>query len=119
MTVTQMHNLLLHKLKTSPIHIFLFGQESIRLVPFGNKVAPSKEAIVHIDLCEDLSPAAVADFLDFMGQKPELTRNGNVKLVDTRKTETGSTLILAILPVYLASILSDVFHVSMLYLIGN
>jgi hypothetical protein len=120
MTVTQIHNLLLNKLKTSPIHTFLVGQESLRLVPTGNNQvisARTKEVVVCIHLYEDLPPASVTEFLEFLANKPELTQAGYVKLLDTRKTE--STIILAILPIYLASLLSSVLDVTLLYLVEN
>jgi hypothetical protein len=110
-TVSQVHALLLHKLKTSPIHSYLIGQESIRLVPVGGKLSSSptrikviisahtKEVVVCIHLNEDIPPASIAEFLDFLAQKPELTRSGYVKLLDTRKAD--STIILVILPCYL------------------
>jgi hypothetical protein len=119
-TVAQVHHLLLHKIKTSPIHTFLIGQDSIRLVPAGGEninSAPIKEVVVCIHLCEDLPPPIVTEFLEFLAEKPELTRAGYVKLLDTRKTD--STMILVILPIYLASLLSYVFDVSLLYLVEN
>jgi hypothetical protein len=63
-----------------------------------------KEVVVCIHLCEDLPPPVVTEFLEFLAEKPELTRAGYVKLLDTRKTD--STMILVILPIYLASLLS-------------
>lgn len=120
MNVFQVHNLLLHKVKTSPIHTFLVGQDSIRLIPSGiEQIKPEriKEVVVCIHLCEDLPPPLVTEFLEFLAQKPALTRAGYVKLLDTRKTD--STIILAILPIYLASLLSYVLDVSLLYVVEN
>jgi hypothetical protein len=118
--VTQVHNLLLHKIKKpSSIHTFLFGQESIRLLPARNEqqLTPvrKKDVIVCIHLNEDLPKAVVDEFLDFLSKKPELIKDGCVKLLETRKTD--STLILVTLPIYLASLLSYVLDVTFLYLV--
>jgi hypothetical protein len=118
--VSQVHNLLLHKIKTSPILTFLVGHNSIRLVPASSETIASnhtKEVVVCIHLKEDLAPPLVEEFLGFLAERPELNRGGYVKLLDGHKTE--STMILAILPVHLASILSYRLDVSMLYLIDG
>lgn len=120
MTVVQLHNLLLQRLRTSPIHTYMLGQKSICLVPTssGNTIStPKKEVVVCIHLNEDLPPPVVMEFLEFLAGKPELTQAGCVKLLDTRKTD--STIILVILPLYLASLLSFVFDVNFLYLVEN
>lgn len=121
MTVVQLHNLLLHKLRTSPIHTYMLGQKSICLIPTGsgNTIStPKKEVVVCIHLNEDLPPPVVMEFLKFLADKPELTQTGCIKLLlDTRKTD--STMILVILPLYLASLLSFVFDVTFLYLVEN
>jgi hypothetical protein len=81
------HRLLLHKLRTSPIHTFISGSESILLTPVMNRDTvsrPHKEAVVMIHLN------------------------------DSRKLD--STVILAIVPLFMASMLSRVLDVEMLYI---
>lgn len=115
----QIHNLLVHDLKVSPVHSFLTGEKSIFLIPTSSSVQTLdrhlKEVVVCIHLSEDLPPRQVDEFLEFLAKHPLLTQNGYVKLLETHKT--NSTIILAIIPVYLASLLSRVMDVSFLYLV--
>ena len=120
LSVSQIHHLLLENqlLKISPIHTFLQGHESIHLVPSQNEQVlqrKAREVVVCIHLTEHLEREQVDSLLAFLASRPELTRSGYVKLLDTRKTD--STLIFAIFPLYLACLLSSIMDIALIYLI--
>ena len=117
LTASNIHRLMLNQSPTV-IHTFLLGTSSISLVPVAKKenvVRKVKEAVICIHLNEDIPPHSVDAFLEILSNNQDLTRSGYVKLLDTRKTD--STMILAIVPLFLASLLSNIIDVALLYIV--
>ena len=94
------------------------GTSSISLVPVAKKenvVRKVKEAVICIHLNEDIPQRSVEAFFEFLANNQDLLRSGYVQLLDTRKTD--STMILAIVPLFLASLLSSIIDVALLYIV--
>jgi hypothetical protein len=89
--------------------MFLQGDMSIELHHKGDGQhhVSCTNVIVQIHLKEDMSPESIDEFLRFLAEKDLADSTSSVKLIEAHKTQ--STLIIVVLPMYLALLLVKSF----------